>query len=123
MSMIGPKAQMRISMFSLAAVLLIANPAPAPAGSSETAFKAALRGRSCRQGSRPLAQSMDRDRGGFGRCQKAADKGGLRPGDIVGERKPKPWPRRRFSRRRTKKKPGNNSKYGEAVREWRRDPA
>ena len=39
MSMIEAKA--RISMFSLAAVLLIASPASAPAGSSETEFKAA----------------------------------------------------------------------------------
>jgi hypothetical protein len=41
MSMIEVKAQMRISMFSLAAVLLIASPASAPAAGSETEFKAA----------------------------------------------------------------------------------
>src|SRR6202140_5848384 len=39
MSMI--EAKLRISMFSLAAVLLIASPASAPAAGSETEFKAA----------------------------------------------------------------------------------
>ena len=39
MSMI--EAKLRISIFSLVAVLLIASPASAPAGSSETEFKAA----------------------------------------------------------------------------------
>jgi hypothetical protein len=41
MSMIEVKAQMRISMFSLAAVLFVGSPASAPAAGSETEFKAA----------------------------------------------------------------------------------
>jgi hypothetical protein len=76
MSMIRPKARMRISMFSLAAVLLIANPAPAPAGSSETAFKAAY----------AAAEAADREAGrlrnqwtvtaaALAAAKRAADKG------------------------------------------------
>jgi hypothetical protein len=74
MSMI--EAKLRISMFSLAAVLLIASPASAPAGSSETEFKAAY----------AAAKAADKEAGrlrnqwtvtaaALAAAKKAADKG------------------------------------------------
>ena len=74
MSMI--EAKLRISIFSLVAVLLIASPASAPAGSSETEFKAAY----------AAAEAADKEAGrlrnqwtvtaaALAAAKKAADKG------------------------------------------------
>jgi len=76
MSMIGPKARMRISMFSLAALLFVGSTASASAAGSETAFKAAY----------AAAEAADREAGrlrnqwtvtaaALAAAKRAADKG------------------------------------------------